>query len=310
MNSNFQNIDEYIQQQDAEFQKKLLELRQIILQAAPKETEETISYKMPTFRYNGNLIHFAQFKNHIGLYPGPKAIEEFKDELIAYKTTKGAIQIPNNQNLDKALIHKIVQLNAAELANKKDTRWTQYREQWLDLYEKMSDLLAKTPLEKELKWGMDIYTYKGKNVVGWAGFKKFFSVWFYNGVFLNDPYKVLIAASEGKTKALRQWRFAESSAFDEVKILEYIHESMQTIDDGKYVPAQKAIAVKPEGILKDELVKVAEFNKAFEKLTPGRQKEYIIYINEAKQEKTKISRLEKIKPIILSGRGLNDKYKR
>ncbi|MCA5005122.1 DUF1801 domain-containing protein [Sphingobacterium bovistauri] len=310
MNVVFQNIDEYISLQESVNQQRLKELRQIIVAIAPSETKEIISYQMPTFRYNGNLIHFAQFKNHIGIYPGPDAIVAHKDQLSGYKTSKGAIQIPNTIPLDKNLIESLIHFNVEQLKDKKGPNWDSYRDQWLDLYEKMSQLILKTNLTKEFKWGTDVYTFQGKNIIGWAGFKNFFSIWFYNGVFLTDPYQVLVNASEGKTKSLRQWRVKDNSDFDEKRILEYIQESIQTILDGKTIPIEKGSSKAPEGILKDELTNNKPFHEAFYKLTAGRQKEYIEYINEAKQDKTKIARLEKIIPTILSGKGLNDKYKR
>lgn len=310
MNKDFQNIDEYIALQDMERQPKLRELRKIILEASPKETKETISYKMPTFRYHGNLIHFAQYKNHIGIYPGSEAIEALPELITQYKTTKGAIQLPNDGPIDKKLIKELLKFNVNLLKDKKENIWTGYRSQWEDLYEKMESLIQKNNLKKELKWGMDIYTHQGKNVLGWSGFKQFFSIWFYNGVFLTDPYNVLVAAKEGKTKALRQWRLTDTSQFEEKKILEYIQESIQTINDGKAITPERSAPKEPDGILKLELENNKELKAAFEKLTPGKQKDYIEYIQEAKQEKTKESRLEKIIPLILSGKGLHDKYKR
>lgn len=105
-----QTIDEYINQYPKEIKYKLLELRKIIHKYAPKAIEK-ISWRMPTFYQNGNLIHFAVFKNHIGLYPGPDVIEELKEELKDYKTSKGAIQIPHNKGIPKGLIKKIIKYN-------------------------------------------------------------------------------------------------------------------------------------------------------------------------------------------------------
>ncbi len=136
----------------------------------------------------------------------------------------------------------------------------------------------KTALKKEIKWGMDIYTYNSKNVVGWGGFKNFFSIWFYNGVFLSDPYNVLITATEGKTKSLRQWRLTSNDEFNESKILEYINESIQTIVDGKEIVAEKGKLKEATGLLKDYLQDNKELQNAFSQLTPGRQKEYIEYL--------------------------------
>lgn len=310
MNNNFVNIDEYINARSIEHQDKLNELKRIIKEVIPNDTQELISYKMPTFRRNGNIIHFAQMKHHIGIYPGAQALEIFRERLKFYKTSKGTWQIPNNQPLDKELIQDIVTFNMRAIKSKKTHNWTAYQNNWTELYEKMNATIAKLNLKKEIKWGMDIYTFQGKNVIGWAGFKNFFSIWFHNGVFLTDPYGVLITANEGKTKSLRQWRITNVTQFEEEKIIEYIEESIQTIKDGKFVPVDKPTKKEPEGILKEALQNNTELQTAFGKLTLSKQKEYIEYINDAKQEKTKIARLEKITPMMLGGQGLNDKYKR
>lgn len=157
---------------------------------------------------------------------------------------------------------------------------------------------------------MEIYTHQGKNVIGWTGFKNFFALWFNYGVFLQDNDRVLVAATEGKTQYLRQWRLTDLSHFKEKKILAYIQESVQMIDEGKSVTPKKSAPKAPEGMLKNELDNNEELKRAFDQLTPGRQKDYINYIEEAKMEKTKQSRLDKIIPLILAGKGLHDKYKR
>ncbi|MFB0921578.1 MAG: DUF1801 domain-containing protein [Oscillospiraceae bacterium] len=105
-------IDDYISACSEEIQPKLKELRKIISNAEPEMTEK-ISWQMPTFFLKGNVIHFAAHKKHIGLYPGPKAIEVFSHRLESYKTTKGAIQIPNDMPLDRDLIRDIVRFNIA-----------------------------------------------------------------------------------------------------------------------------------------------------------------------------------------------------
>lgn len=307
--STFSTITEYIALFDKDQQKILNTVYKIIKQKAPAESTETINYKMPTFRYNGNLIHFAMFKNHLGLYPGADAIEHFQTELKSYKTSKGAIQLPLNQPLPKKLIEDIVDYNVQKLKDKNGPNWHVHNSQWNDAEEFMQQLIVKTNLQKSFKWGTDVYTHNGKNVVAWGGFKNFFSLWFYNGVFLKDPCKVLVTASEGKTKALRQWRFTDVKDMDEKKILAYINESIKTIEDGLEIKPERTAATKPEGILKIWLDENKEINKKFLALTPGKQKEYMEYINDAKQDKTKHSRLEKIKPLILNNQGLNDKYK-
>jgi uncharacterized protein YdhG (YjbR/CyaY superfamily) len=100
-------IKEYIEGFPDDIQLILTQVYQTIKKAAP-DAEERISYAMPTFTLNGNLIHFAAFKNHIGLYPTPNGIEPFKKELSVYKGAKGSIQLPLNQPMPLDLITRIV----------------------------------------------------------------------------------------------------------------------------------------------------------------------------------------------------------
>ena len=172
-----------------------------------------------------------------------------------------------------------------------------------------ASILSKAPLEKTIKWGAEVFTFNGKNVASYGGFKDHFAIWFFNGVFLSDPYKVLVNAQEGVTKSLRQWRFKSLKDIDEKKILEYVYEAIEIEKKGLKVKPAKFVAVEPPAVLSDELKNDQSFRCAFEQLTPGRQKEYILYLNEARQDATKLKRLDKIKPMILNGAGLNDKYK-
>lgn len=113
------SIDEYISIQDKNLIPKLNSIRKTIKKFAPVATEK-ISYGMPTFHYKENIIHFAAYKNHIGIYPTPSAINNFSNELKGYKTSKGAIQIPNDMELDLDLIANLVlyRLNEIELKKK------------------------------------------------------------------------------------------------------------------------------------------------------------------------------------------------
>ena len=99
-------IDEYILAQPEEVRPRLNQIRDAIRQAIP-EAVEKISWSMPTFWKRYNLIHFAAFKKHIGLYPGPEAVAEFEDRLTEYKCTKGTIQLPHNKPLPLELIGEI-----------------------------------------------------------------------------------------------------------------------------------------------------------------------------------------------------------
>ncbi|WP_199768777.1 DUF1801 domain-containing protein [Sphingobacterium sp. HMA12] len=309
MTSSISTIDAYINQFEGDKKAYLIQVYKLIAGMVPTAATETISYQMPTFRLNGNLIHFAMNKQHLGIYPGPDAIEHFASRLKAFKTTKGAIQIPIDQPVPEKIIRDIVAFNIEKLKDKQGPNWHKNRGNWLEAEEMMQQIMLKTTLKKEFKWGSDVYTHKGKNVIGWGGFKNFFSLWFYNGVFLEDKENVLISASEGKTKALRQWRFNDVSEMDSTKIEAYIKESIRTVDEGKEIKPAKSEVIPPSGLLLEALRSDEAFYDHFNALTPGKQKEYIQYIDEAKQEKTKLSRLEKIRPMIIANKGLNDKYK-
>ena len=111
-------IDEYIADFPTDVQQILQQIRATIKEAAP-EAGEKISYGMPTFTLKGNLIHFAAFKNHIGLYPTPNGIEEFKEELSVYKGAKGSVQFPIDKPMPLALITRIVKFRVKKSLEKK-----------------------------------------------------------------------------------------------------------------------------------------------------------------------------------------------
>lgn len=102
-----ENVDEYILQFDPEVQKLLNEIRAFILKVAP-QTQEVISYQMPTYRYYGNLVHFAAHAHHIGFYPGPAGIEGFKDRFTGLKYSKGAVRFDMDKPIPYDLIEEII----------------------------------------------------------------------------------------------------------------------------------------------------------------------------------------------------------
>ena len=110
-------IDEYIETFPIDVQKVLQQIRRTIKSSAPN-AEEAISYMIPTFKLQGNLVHFAAYKNHIGFYPASSGVRTFAKELTAYKTSKGAIQFPIDQPVPLALIRKIVKFRVKENAEK------------------------------------------------------------------------------------------------------------------------------------------------------------------------------------------------
>lgn len=111
------NIDEYIAGFPLEVREILQQMRSTIKSAAP-EAEEAIKYQIPTFVLNGNLVHFAAFRNHIGFYPTPSGIEAFKNELSAYESAKGSVQFPLDQPIPFGLIKEIVEFRVKEAGQK------------------------------------------------------------------------------------------------------------------------------------------------------------------------------------------------
>ena len=114
----YKNIDDYISGFPVEVQDLLRKIRLKIKESAPA-AEEAISYGIPTFKLNGNLVHFAAFKNHIGLYPTPSGLEEFEKELSSYKQGKGSVQFPLDKPLPLDLIGKIVEYRVRKNTEKK-----------------------------------------------------------------------------------------------------------------------------------------------------------------------------------------------
>lgn len=107
------NIDDYIATFPAAVKEHLQQIRETIRKAAPM-AKEKISYGMPTFELNGNLIHFAGYKNHIGLYPAPQGVEAFKQDLSVYKGAKGSVQFPLGQPMPLELISRITKFRVEQ----------------------------------------------------------------------------------------------------------------------------------------------------------------------------------------------------
>lgn len=173
----------------------------------------------------------------------------------------------------------------------------------------LKNILDKTELAETTKWGGIVYTLNNKNVLGIGGFKNYFTIWFWNGVFLKDELKVLVNANEGVTKGLRQWRFASRDEINEKQILAYVKEAIENEKLGKSIKPEKKEVVISD-FFQNELESDKAFKTAFDQFSPYKQKEFLEYIDSAKQEKTKIDRMAKIKPMVLENIGLNDKYRK
>ena len=177
----------------------------------------------------------------------------------------------------------------------------------------LRDWMEDCGLEEDFKWSLPTYTWNNKNIVSIGKFKEHYGIWFFQGGLLADPLGVLQNAQEGKTKAMRHWKFNTLPPHPEKDIKSYIIEALENEKAGKRVPISKAAAQIP--LLLPEIIKLAMekdpvLKNAFDSLSPGKQRDYADYILQAKRESTRNSRWEKIEPMIRSGKGLNDKYRK
>lgn len=175
---------------------------------------------------------------------------------------------------------------------------------------RLREIITRTELEEDFKWGAPTYTINGKNVIGIGSFKHHYGIWFFNGALLKDTNKLLHNAQEGKTKALRQLRFTKEDDFDPKTITAYLTEAIENQKAGREIKidrSRKKVEI-PEA-LKIAFQNDKGLEKAFMSLTAGKQREYADHIATAKQEKTRQRRLAKCVPMIIDGKGLHDKYK-
>jgi len=182
----------------------------------------------------------------------------------------------------------------------KDTKWQKE-------YVHLRKIALDCGLEEELKWGCPCYTFEKKNVVLIHGFKEYCAYLFFKGALLNDPEGILIQQTENVQSA-RQIRFTNVKEITKLSrvLKSYIYEAIEVERAGLQVRLKKTSEYKVPEEFQKRLNKSAALKKAFEALTPGRQRAYIFYFSQAKQAKTREQRVEKYVKQILSGKGLED----
>ncbi|CAM1368490.1 YdeI/OmpD-associated family protein [Tenacibaculum xiamenense] len=195
-----------------------------------------------------------------------------------------------------------------------DLRITEYinkNENWAQELNLLRSVLLEVGLQEDIKWGIPAYIHKGKNIMGMSAFKNYVGIWFHQGVFLKDDQKVLMNAQEGKTKAMRQWRFNSIKEINAGLVKEYVLEAMKNSEEGKVVKVErnsKPLIIPEE--LEAVFTKDSKVKLKFEEFTLSKKREFTEHISEAKREATKLKRIEKIIPLILNGVGLHDKYRK
>jgi uncharacterized protein YdeI (YjbR/CyaY-like superfamily) len=174
----------------------------------------------------------------------------------------------------------------------------------------LRELIGLTELKETVKWGIPVYTINDKNVLGIAAFKTYVGLWFYNGSFLKDDAGVLVNASEGVTKAMRQWRFTSVKEIDDKLVLKYVNEAIENQKQGNELKPERNKPIIIPAELQIEFSEDKELENCFNRFTPGKQREFVNYISEAKTTETRKARVQKVIPLILENIGLNDKYRK
>lgn len=178
---------------------------------------------------------------------------------------------------------------------------------WQEEYRQLRTIILDCGLTEDLKWGKPCYTFEENNIVLIHGFKSYCALLFHKGVLLKDPDNILVQQTKNVQSA-RQIRFTSVDEIIEMEatIKAYIHESIDVEKAGLEVEFKKTAEFDmPEEFI-NKLEEVPGLQDAFEELTPGRQRGYLLYFAGAKQSKTRLSRIEKYTQKILDGQGLND----
>ncbi len=178
---------------------------------------------------------------------------------------------------------------------------------WQDETTKLRTIIHDCGLNEELKWGVPCYTYQKHNIVLIHEFKEYCALLFFKGALLKDTHGLLVQQTEN-VQAARQIRFTNARDIARLKpiIKSYVHEAIEVEKAGLKVKLKKTAEYKVPEEFQIKLDKNPALKKAFKALTPGRQRAYILYFSQAKQTKTRESRVEKSMKQILKGKGLDD----
>lgn len=183
----------------------------------------------------------------------------------------------------------------------------QKEKQWHDEIAKLRVILLNTGLQEELKWGCPAYTLDGNNIVLIHVFKTYCAVLFFKGALLKDPDNVLIQQTKNVQSA-RQMRFTGLAEITKQQVIlkRYVAEAIAVEKAGLKVELKKTADYEVPEEFEQRLKAMPALKKAFQALTPGRQRAYLFYFSGAKQAKTREARIEKYIPHILAGKGIDD----
>jgi uncharacterized protein YdeI (YjbR/CyaY-like superfamily) len=178
-----------------------------------------------------------------------------------------------------------------------------YEERWKAEIATMRRVLSGLALKEECKWGKPTYTVDGKNVVIMQGFKEYFALGFFQGALLKDPRKVLVQLGQVQAGRVMKFTSAKEITAQAATIRAYVREAIAVEKAGRRVKKKSTSDFPVPEELSERFRKDPRFKRAFEALTPGRQRGYLYHFAAAKQSATRTARIEKAMPAIFEGRG-------
>ena len=178
-----------------------------------------------------------------------------------------------------------------------------YRERWKAEIAAMRRVLAGFPMKEECKWGKPTYTVDGKNIVIMQGFKEYFALSFFQGALLTDPKKVLVQLGQIHAGRVMKFTSAKEITATAATIKAYVREAIALEKAGLRMEKRKTSDFPVPAELRERFRMDPRFKRAFEALTPGRQRSYLYHFAAAKQSATRAARIEKAMPAIFEGRG-------
>ncbi|MTV36755.1 hypothetical protein GM676_04040 [Duganella radicis] len=193
------------------------------------------------------------------------------------------------------------------MSNDKVDAFLERAKSWRAEFEALRAIIAESELEEDFKWGQPCYTLDGHNVVLMHGFKEYCALLFFKGALMKDPKNLLIQQTEN-VQAARQIRFKELADITrQEKVLKsYIKDAIALEKSGVKVELKKTAEFSFPEELEYAMDETPALRTAFEELTPGRQRAYLLHFSSAKQAKTRVARIEKCTQRILDGKGLDD----
>jgi len=184
-----------------------------------------------------------------------------------------------------------------------------YRERWKAEIAAMRRVLAGLAMKEELKWGKPTYTLDGRNIVIMQVFKDYFGLLFFQGALLKDPKKVLVRLGQSHAARVMKFTSAKEITAKAATIKAYVREAIAVETAGLRVKPKRTSDVPVPEELRERLRSDVRFKRAFEALTPGRQRSYLYHFAAAKQSATRTARIEKAMPAIFQGRGFLERAK-